>query len=664
MLMRSLAYGMLGLALANAVAVQAAIPAPERQALLDLYTSTNGAGWTDNSGWGGAAGTECTWYGVICDAGETTVVAIVLENNELFGTLPASLEGLSNLQVLDLAFNFLSGPIPPGLGNLTSLMVLDLATNDNLAGPIPPDLGNLSNLQELTLAYNALSGGIPPGIGNLTNLQKLDLHHNHLNGQIPQELGSLTSLQLLYLSENQLTGAVPSELGDLVALQQLSLDRNQLSNAIPVELGNLTSLQYLYLEVNQLSGSIPAELGNLVNLVRIQAGSNQLTGPIPDQLGNLVNLNNLDLASNQLTGSIPASLGNLANLSYLRLTSNQLTGPIPIYLGDLTHLQFVYLGDNHLTGQIPAQLGNLTGLDYLSLDRNQLTGHVPASLGNLTGLLVLLLSSNQLSGPVPSTFANLTNLLPTVNDFRWNALYSNDPALIAFLDSKQIGSDWQSTQTVAPDGVAAAPGPVNTQALVSWAPILYTYNGGGYRVSYAVTSGGPYTFFGITPDKTSTSLIVTGLEPATTYHFIVESQTDPHTNNQSTVVSDPSAEVAATTLAPLVITPDRLPQAFVGSPYSVTFAASGGEAPYAWSISAGSPPDALTLSSTGVLQGTPTALGSFGFTVRAEDSVGNIGEAPYTLTVAAQVPTLGGVGLALFILALAAAGVVRCAIPN
>ena len=36
MLMRSLAYGMLGLALANAVAVQAAIPAPERQALLEL----------------------------------------------------------------------------------------------------------------------------------------------------------------------------------------------------------------------------------------------------------------------------------------------------------------------------------------------------------------------------------------------------------------------------------------------------------------------------------------------------------------------------------------------------------------------------------------------------------------------------------------------------
>ena len=664
MLMRSLVYGMLGLALANAAAAQAAIPAPERQALLDLYNSTNGAGWTNRSGWGGAAGTECTWYGVACDAGETTVVNLMLENNELFGTLPASLEGLSNLQVLNLAFNFLSGPIPSQLGNLTNLVVLNLGTNDYLAGPIPPELGDLSNLQELTLAVSALTGGIPQELGNLTSLQKLNLHHNHLNGQIPPELGNLTSLQVLYLSENQLTGGIPPELGNLVVLQQLSLDRNQLSNAIPVELGNLTSLRYLHLYVNQLSGSIPAELGNLVNLVRIEAGSNQLTGAIPDQLGNLVNLNYLDLASNQLAGPIPASLGNLANLSYLHLTSNQLTGPIPTGIGSLTQLQRIYLGDNHLTGQIPAELGNLTNLQYLYLDRNQLTGPVPASLGSLTGLSVLLLSSNQLSGPVPSALTNLTNLLPGLSDLRWNALYSTDPTLIAFLNSMQIGNDWRSTQTVAPVGVAAAPGPVNTQALVSWAPILYTDNGGGYRVSYTVTSGGPYTLFGTTPDKTSTSLMVTGLEPATAYYFTVESQTDPHANNQSTVVSDPSAEVTATTLAPLVITPSRLPQASVGSPYSVTFSASGGEALYAWSISAGSPPDGLTLSSTGTLQGTPTALGSFGFTVRAEDSVGNIGEAPYTLTIAAQVPTLGGVGLALFILALAVAGVIRCAVPN
>ena len=38
---------------------QAAIPASERAVLDALYASTNGAGWVNKTGWGGAAGTEC-----------------------------------------------------------------------------------------------------------------------------------------------------------------------------------------------------------------------------------------------------------------------------------------------------------------------------------------------------------------------------------------------------------------------------------------------------------------------------------------------------------------------------------------------------------------------------------------------------------------------------
>ncbi|HLP47610.1 MAG TPA: hypothetical protein VK469_16810, partial [Candidatus Kapabacteria bacterium] len=53
--------------------IQGAIPALERAALIALYNSTNGDGWTNNSGWktppldtDGFAmpGTENTWYGV------------------------------------------------------------------------------------------------------------------------------------------------------------------------------------------------------------------------------------------------------------------------------------------------------------------------------------------------------------------------------------------------------------------------------------------------------------------------------------------------------------------------------------------------------------------------------------------------------------------------
>jgi len=46
----------------------AQVPQIERDALVALYNSTDGANWTDNTGWLGAAGTECTWFGVRCYA--------------------------------------------------------------------------------------------------------------------------------------------------------------------------------------------------------------------------------------------------------------------------------------------------------------------------------------------------------------------------------------------------------------------------------------------------------------------------------------------------------------------------------------------------------------------------------------------------------------------
>ena len=67
-----------------------------------------------------------------------------------------------------------------------------------------------------------------------------------------------------------------------------------------------------------------------------------------------------------------------------------------------------------------------------------------------------------------------------------------------------------------------------------------------------------------------------------------------------------------------------LPNGTVGAPYSFTLAATGGSAPYTWSeTSGGSLPPGLSLSSAGVLSGTPTAGGTYGpyvFTVTDTNS--------------------------------------------
>ncbi len=52
------------------------------------------------------------------------------------------------------------------------------------------------------------------------------------------------------------------------------------------------------------------------------------------------------------------------------------------------------------------------------------------------------------------------------------------------------------------------------------------------------------------------------------------------------------------------------------------FTAQGGTPPYQWTLSAGQLPAGLSLDAAGIVTGTPTALGSFTFTVRATDSIG------------------------------------------
>ena len=82
-----------------------------------------------------------------------------------------------------------------------------------------------------------------------------------------------------------------------------------------------------------------------------------------------------------------------------------------------------------------------------------------------------------------------------------------------------------------------------------------------------------------------------------------------------------------------------LTDAILGVPYSATLQVTGGITPLAWSVTAGSLPVGLQLSSAGVISGTPTAaVTSASFTVKAQDSASPAQTATqtFTLHVAAQ----------------------------
>ncbi len=93
-----------------------------------------------------------------------------------------------------------------------------------------------------------------------------------------------------------------------------------------------------------------------------------------------------------------------------------------------------------------------------------------------------------------------------------------------------------------------------------------------------------------------------------------------------------------TVVVPVIVTTGDLPDAAVGTPYSVQLTAVGGTPPYTWDVAAGPLPAGLTLSPAGVLGGTPTGpTGTYSFTVRATDSLtpafAGVGTKVLTLTI-------------------------------
>jgi hypothetical protein len=106
----------------------------------------------------------------------------------------------------------------------------------------------------------------------------------------------------------------------------------------------------------------------------------------------------------------------------------------------------------------------------------------------------------------------------------------------------------------------------------------------------------------------------------------------------TTTVSLPVVNAPPPAPAALTITSTSIPAGMIGSAYSTLLQSSGGTAPYAWSITAGGLPNGLSFSATtGLISGTPTAVGVTNFTAAIADSSNpaQTKSVPLTLVIAA-----------------------------
>jgi hypothetical protein len=132
--------------------------------------------------------------------------------------------------------------------------------------------------------------------------------------------------------------------------------------------------------------------------------------------------------------------------------------------------------------------------------------------------------------------------------------------------------------------------------------------------------------------------MVSSLACGTTYHFRAGA-----TSAIGTITGlDATFATTACPPPPLAITtPSLWPAATVGTSYSLTLQATGGTAPYIWTVHSSKLPAGLSLnSSTGQVTGVPTTAGSVTVTIRVRDAAQhNFTQQDFTAQVASATTT-------------------------
>ncbi|RZJ14315.1 MAG: IPTL-CTERM sorting domain-containing protein [Acidovorax sp.] len=189
------------LAACAAAPASAAVPASQRQFLIDFYHHTQGSAWTFSNNWLGAPGTECSWIGVTCDGAETTVTALSVQSNNLTdtpGTVLPDWSALPGLRTINLSGNHLSGRLP-SISALPELRSLDVS-NNSLQGPLPSPAG-LMHFFRYHAYNNQFTGAIP---ALPATVEQLRVENNQLAGPVPAPPAALVP-GASALCPNQLT---------------------------------------------------------------------------------------------------------------------------------------------------------------------------------------------------------------------------------------------------------------------------------------------------------------------------------------------------------------------------------------------------------------------------------------------------------------------------
>jgi len=303
----------------------------------------------------------------------------------------------------------------------------------------------------------------------------------------------------------------------------------------------------------------------------------------------------------------------------------------------------------------PARLQFCLASASTPISRSKYFRYIKESLAILTFLLAC---TGKLAAQTPATIWAST-ATPTTPDVGSDSpvelgvrFYSDTPGYITGIrfyksaanTGAHIGNLWSSSGTLLRSATFASETASGWQQVNFSSPVAITANT-AYVASYHTTIGhyaGDASYFATAGVNNSPlhTYANTSATPEGPYTYGTTSQFPASTYNSANywvdvVFTGSSGSGGGTSLK---VGTTSLPNATQSVAYGQTLGASGGTSPYSWSVSSGTLPTGLSLSSSGSLSGTPTVAGAFPFTVAVKDAASASASAGLSINVVTAAP--------------------------
>ena len=310
-----------------------------------------------------------------------------------------------------------------------------------------------------------------------------------------------------------------------------------------------------------------------------------------------------------------------------------------------------------LISGIPTAVGTYTFEITYTQDAGPSSVSKTFTLAVGAGPLAIATSPNLPAGTVGAGYSQTLAASGGTPPFAWTLSYGALPAGLA-LSSAGVISGTPTASGASPFGVSVRDyvGATVTQAFtLTVNPVTLAVS----TVSLpSAVAGTPYlqALTAIGGVRPYVWLLTSGtLPPLLTMNSsgeILGTPTTPGSWTFTAAVADSNLRAATQTFTLVVsngafwiTSPTALPSAVTTVAYSQTLAATGGVPPYSWQVVSGTWPPGLSMTTAGVLAGTPMAPGTYAFTVKVTDSVSATATEALSLTVIAG-GTLTRVGAA------------------